>query len=341
MVLASFFSLSTFATPILLKSQKILSANVYADQLLYEFDRELELRLILNQRGSILLSETYFKLLAAREYIEEMGGEGTEYFEKTILFINNPKTHVEVVGKINEMSKTIKDHRLEADAIVSGPILYPSLGGTGNVTGNTFPDNVWSLTFDDGPHATRTDAVIENLYDHHLKASFFVLMSQANKYPEVIKNIVNSDMELALHSYNHLNLVKEDAATIDYEITQSKKELEDQSGVQVKLFRLPYGSGTRNAALREKLVENKLIHIFWNVDTLDWKDKDPESILARAKKQMELTPNKSGIILFHDIHRQSVLASEMLMQHMRDTSKKVCTVGEVIHYINGTPQSCL
>ena len=56
---------------------------------------------------------------------------------------------------------------------------------------------------------------------------------------------------------------------------------------------------------------------------------------------MSKTPNKSGVILFHDIHAQTVIASEKIMQYLNDEQKKVCTVGEIIDFINQEPQTCL
>lgn len=63
--------------------------------------------------------------------------------------------------------------------------------------------------------------------------------------------------------------------------------------------------------------------------------------MVRSKKQMRLTPNKSGIILFHDIHAQSVIASELMMDHLLESNFKVCTVEEVISHINGNSEDCL
>ena len=330
------------------KSQKIHVANIFADQLIEKFDKELKEKTILSQSGqdnSILKSSTYAQLISAREYIEHLGGEFSDFGRKSLLEVVDADLYNKTVNEIVRGSHKVSEHQkniqLKEQEKESELVLFPSISSAGNVTGNTFPQNVWSLTFDDGPHFSRTKDVVDNLYQHNMRASFFVLMKQANKYPEAIDNIINSNMELALHSYNHLDLNKADLKTIDYEVSQSKVELEEQTGKEIKIFRLPYGSGMRNGPLRKKIAQNKLVHIFWNVDTLDWKDKDPKSIFARTKLQMELTPKKSGIILFHDVHGQSVIASELVMNYLNIENKKVCVVGDVINYINGTEQTCL
>jgi len=325
-----------------LQKEKNKIANIYADQLISIFDEELTKRTVLSENmSSILLSDTYAQLLASREYIEHHGGEAIEYGQKSLLEVTDLKLYFEVINEIIHDSVSIKLHQNLVKSKEQELSLFPSATKAGNVTGNTFPVNVWSLTFDDGPHKTRTQDVLDDLYLHNMKATFFVLMRQANKYPSAIDSIIKNDMELALHSYNHLNLSKANSETILYEVAQSKKELAEVTDKNITLFRLPYGAGMRMSELRQTIADQKLIHIFWNVDTLDWKDKDPKSILERTKLQMELTPNKSGIILFHDIHQQSVLASEMVMNYLNTSEKKVCVVGEVIDFINGIEQTCL
>ena len=76
--------------------------------------------------------------------------------------------------------------------------------------------------------------------------------------------------------------------------------------------------------------ENGLIHIFWNVDSLDWQDKDPESIKERVVNQMKV--QKRGVILFHDIHQQSLVASKLILQYIREHKHEMTlvTVGQKI-----------
>jgi peptidoglycan/xylan/chitin deacetylase (PgdA/CDA1 family) len=334
-------------SPQLIES-KILIANVYADQLIEQFDQELKLKKTTNVKNfsTIMGSDLYAQILAARSFIENYNGKAYQIGQKSLLQITNQNLYSEVVSEIIKKSKRISRHKKliekqETQKQLGESLLFPSKTSDGNVTGNTFPTNVWSLTYDDGPHETITNLALDNLYLHNMQVTFFVLMRQVNKYPKVLGDILNSRMELALHSYNHLDLNKADNEVVDYEIGESKKELEVVSQRNISLFRLPYGSGMRNTHLRQKIADNKLIHIFWNVDTLDWKDKDPKSIFERTKLQMSLTPNKSGIILFHDIHPQSIIASEMVMNYLNEQDKKVCVVGEVINYLNGVEQSCL
>ena len=91
-------------------------------------------------------------------------------------------------------------------------------------------------------------------------------------------------------------------------------------------------------AVRQDIANAGMVHVFWNVDTLDWQDKNPQSILARTLKQM--SAYKGGVILFHDIHSQSVIASNLLMAHMKKSGINVCTVQGVVDQQNKNLPGC-
>jgi len=326
-------------------SESNLYANIYADELIRKFDKTLDNPLMYK---SLFQNPVYAKIQAARMYIEgplHKKGNIQSYGEKSFLSVTN-------VNEFNNTKKTIDmfaDLLLEQqfqssksnNSFQSSDVIYPSATHDGNLTGNTYPTNVWSLTFDDGPKSQSTDTVVDNLYRYGIKASFFMLTRNAKANPVSVNKVMDADMEIALHSYTHENLSMADQKTVDFEIGTAKLDLENLTGRGINIFRLPYGAGMRKMDLRKTIASLGLVHIFWNVDTLDWKDKDPKSIVARTLKQMSNTPKQSGIILFHDIHDQTVIASEMIMKHLTSNSMKVCTVGEVINHINGNEQDCL
>ena len=121
---------------------------------------------------------------------------------------------------------------------------------------------------------------------------------------------------------------------------KSQIQFYDKLGVQIKLFRLPYGAGVSVSKIRAKIAEHKMVHVFWSVDTLDWQDKNPQSVYNRALKQM--AGQKSGVVLFHDIHPQSVIASTMLMDYFNEHKEKltVCSVQGIVDQINKDLPSC-
>ncbi len=315
-------------------------ASIYADHLITEFDKQLELSESFDLRDS----EVYAKLISARSYIENQNGHKHHkaISDKSLVEVTDPDQYISVINQINSDSKEIfKRMQKNVHTERSLGVIYPSSGKAGNVTGNTFPSKVWSLTFDDGPRGSRTKTIVDNLYERGIKASFFMLTREAKRYASTVDYVKDAGMEIALHSYNHKNLNKASDQTIHFEVGQALMDLKKLTDGDVQLFRLPYGSGLRNSNLRKIIANYNLVHIFWNVDTLDWKDKDPQSILKRVKLQMSKAPKNSGVILFHDIHAQTVIASELTMDYLIENGHTVCSTGDVIKYLNGKKQNCL
>lgn len=244
-----------------------------------------------------------------------------------------------------ELKKTSKEIRKFNRAIMKGrstssDVIYPNAGTSGNITGRSFPANTWSITYDDGPGGKTSPTVLKNLQNKGLKATFFMLAKQVEALPNTAKSIADAGMDIASHSYDHAQLTKLSGAALDKQIGGGKKIIEAKLGKTIKLFRLPYGAGVSVASIRSKIAEQNMIHVFWNVDTLDWQDKNPASIVARARKQMAASGKNAGVILFHDIHSQSVTASALLMDEMIKDKITVCTVQGVVDQINKGLESC-
>lgn len=209
--------------------------------------------------------------------------------------------------------------------------LRPSPGPDGNITGRTFPDNTWALTYDDGPHATRTDLMLAALAAKGVKATFFELAQGVKAMPSVVARVKAAGHELANHSYTHAQLTTLGAAGLRKEIVQSTAEEAAVFGQRPKFFRLPYGAGTNNATIRQMIADEGMIHVFWNVDTLDWQDKDPASVYERTKRQM--AAEKHGVILYHDIHAQTVEATKLLLAN--SPGVRWVTMSKIVKELNG------
>lgn len=245
----------------------------------------------------------------------------------------------ELKESIDKLSEHMKEFTSELDRGTSSDEVYPSAGPNGNLSGRTYPANTWSLTFDDGPGKTSPE-VLDNLTKKNIKATFFQLAQQVITFPATANQMKDAGHDMASHSYTHAQLTKVGPAQLDKEITVAKQMLETILGVKIKLFRLPYGAGTGVSTIRNKIAENNMIHVFWTVDTLDWQDKNPQSIYERTLKQMNASSKNAGIILFHDIHRQTVTASAMVMDYLNSKKLKACTVQGVVDQMNNNLESC-
>lgn len=79
------------------------------------------------------------------------------------------------------------------------------------------------------------------------KATFFTLGWIAQRYPQLVQQIVAEGHELASHGYAHLRANEQSRTEFHEDVTRSKKLLEDLGGVAVKGYRAPsFSIGTRN-----------------------------------------------------------------------------------------------
>lgn len=213
-------------------------------------------------------------------------------------------------------------------------VLEPSADSKGHVTGNRFPVGKWAMTFDDGPNPIHTQGMLNNLKNNNVHGTFFWQTQNIVKYP-AIPQMKSQLFSRALHSYTHANLPKENDAGLDREINKAAADFTKVIGEKPTMFRCPYGAcGGSGSKIRQMIAAQNMLHIAWNVDTLDWQDKNPESIFQRSKKQIDSLGR--GIVLFHDIHPQSVIASDMVIKYLK-SKYKIEPLNKLIEESRGKP----
>ena len=259
------------------------------------------------------------------------------------LFRNLGKAEIvqkdDMTQKIEDESDKIQLVDVQSREPSSEKKFYPSVGSNGNVMGLIFPKGVWALTFDDGPNPTHTPNIVKNLKELEVKATFFWLAQNVIPNQSTVNLVKENGHALANHSWSHPQLPKLSDEGLKKEINMSTEVESKAYGQPVEFFRCPYGAGNSVPKIRQRIADLNMIHVFWNVDTLDWQDKDPDSILARAQKQMKANGNH-GVVLFHDIHPQSVIASKKLVEWtktLKGTADEVrwVTLPEIVKEMNG------
>lgn len=218
----------------------------------------------------------------------------------------------------------------------------PASSTEGHVTGDEFPAKVWALTFDNGPEEEITESILKNLKAKKLKATFFQLSTKSQKHIQLGRMIRDAGMEIGSNSHSYKDLAKAGRITLEKEITEATESLEKALKVDVKFFRLPFGSGVTIPSVRQTISRNNLINVNWNIDSLDWMAQTPDKIVARTKRLMKKTTRDSGIILFHDIHGRSIEASAIIMDHLKVDGRRSCTIGKIVKDMNeGAETVCL
>lgn len=177
-----------------------------------------------------------------------------------------------------------------------------------------------ALTFDDGPSTENTPKVLEILKQYNAHATFFVVGTRVATGTEVLKQEVAQGCEIANHSWNHADMSKLSMKKVNWQYDKTAQLVKKLVGYDITLLRPPYG------AISQKM-RDKLKHpmILWNVDTLDWKSKDPKSILKQVKKNVK----DGDIILMHDIHPTTAEALKTVLPWLVKNDYDILTVSEL------------
>ena len=83
------------------------------------------------------------------------------------------------------------------------------------------------------------DVTLALLDDHKAHATYFTLGWIAERYPRLVRRIVEQGHELASHGYAHLRASDQSCEEFRQDITRAKALLEDIAGVEVKGYRAP------------------------------------------------------------------------------------------------------
>ena len=182
------------------------------------------------------------------------------------------------------------------------------------------------LTFDDGPSQAVTPLILDVLKEQEVKATFFVLGTNVEKNPEIVKRAYLEGHYIANHGYSHSykKIYRNDNCVLE-EYNKTEKAIQkaiENYNYSSHLFRFPGGySGGSYTTIKKQagqlLNKNNISYIDWNVltgdaDGANTKDK----ILENVKKYIQ---NKGTIVIL-----------------MHDSSSKILTyetLSDVINYL--------
>ncbi len=186
-------------------------------------------------------------------------------------------------------------------------------------------DKVVALTFDDGPHGSRTPQVLDILRNNGVKATFFVQGVNVQAYPGVLKRMVAEGHEVGNHTWNHAYLSKVSRATAESQLQRTNDAIEKACGVKPVIMRPP-GGYTNSGVAAWARQRFGFTTIMWDVDTNDWRKPGVSVVAARGMNGAK----PGSIILVHDIHASTVAAIDSMVKGLKARGYELVTVSELI-----------
>jgi peptidoglycan/xylan/chitin deacetylase (PgdA/CDA1 family) len=176
-----------------------------------------------------------------------------------------------------------------------------------------------ALTFDDGPGAYTMD-LLECLEENNAHATFFMVGSNAENYPEEIQKMQEIGCELGNHSYDHQQLTTLENDGVVQEFQTTSDIIKSACGSAPTVARTPYGDQNEDIT-----TATGLPCILWSIDTLDWQTRNADTTYTTTMDSV----SDGDIVLMHDIHQETVEAAKRLIPDLIAKGYKLVTVSEL------------
>ena len=207
-----------------------------------------------------------------------------------------------------------------AAAAWSAPALAPIAAPVARALGipRTLPHDVVTLTFDDGPHAEGTPAVLEALREAR-PAIFFLVGEQVERNPSLAAEIAAAGHTIASHGHRHIAQLGRRGGELRDDLRRAHETIASATGHEPAVYRPPYGvfswPGLRAARERYEL-------LLWSRWGHDWAARaTPESIAAEVTEDL----SAGDVLLLHDAdtysapgsHRRTVAALPRILEKLQ------------------------
>lgn len=182
-----------------------------------------------------------------------------------------------------------------------------------------------ALTFDDGPDARYTPAVLDALRDAGATATFFVVGENAIAHPEIVSRMLEEGHEVAVHTQTHPRLESLPAAGFADEVDECIVTLRSL-GVEPRWYRPP--RGYRDANQEYFAVARGLEVVLWSQCFESHHHKTAESMAHRVAR----ATRPGDIVLAHDglgDRTMTVDAVPIYLEEMARRGFEVVSLGDL------------
>jgi peptidoglycan/xylan/chitin deacetylase (PgdA/CDA1 family) len=187
------------------------------------------------------------------------------------------------------------------------------------------PHKYVAITYDDGPHPDHTPQLLDMLAARNIRATFFVVGTNAVKYPHLLRRMINEGHEIANHTMNHQDLTTLTNEEVIAEVAGCRDSVVAAATLPTATIRPPYGAV--NQSLRDLFMrEFGYPTVLWNVDPRDW---DPAVSDQQVIDTILTEADHGEIILCHDIHERTIAVMPTVLDGLLAQGFSFVTVTEL------------
>lgn len=183
-----------------------------------------------------------------------------------------------------------------------------------------------ALTFDDGPHPVYTREILDILREYNIRATFFVIGENVEKYPELVEQELAEGHEVGNHTYSHCHLSEVAPEKIIREIEACEATVYQLCEYRTKLFRPP--EGVLPEAIHDYTANADYTVVLWSIDTYDWAHNPIDRIMENVRRNAD----PGDIILMHDSVNDSLTpdALRQVIPYLLSEGYSFVTVSELM-----------
>jgi len=189
-------------------------------------------------------------------------------------------------------------------------------------------DKKIAISFDCAWGADYTENLLSIMKEKGVKCTFFAVSFWVEKYPELVKKIVDMGHEMGTHSKTHPHMSKLSSDKIREELVYSMNAIEKITNKKVEVFRPPFGDYSNDVISVAKSLN--LFTIQWDVDSLDWKNLSANEIYDRVIKKVK----NGSIVLFHNNGLHTEKALPKILDKLLNDGFEFTTISELIYKDN-------
>lgn len=185
-------------------------------------------------------------------------------------------------------------------------------------------EKVLSISFDAAWGSAHTEKILDILDAYDVRTTFFLVGFWAEKYPELVQEIVLRGHEIGNHSATHPHMSQLSEAQIREELRKTSDLVEHITGKPTTLFRPPYGE--YNDAVVRISREEGYECVQWNVDSLDWKNRGADDMIRQCTKNTQ----PGDIVLFHNDSQYILDALPTILERYTEAGYRIIPISELL-----------
>ena len=159
-----------------------------------------------------------------------------------------------------------------------------------------------ALTFDDGPDPIHTPRILDILEENNIKATFFLIGSNIETYPELVKRIYDEGHIIGNHTVDHICMPEASEEEIKEDVMELHTALYNKFNYEMKYIRPPKGEYSEKTVAYTNTLGYKTV--MWSFAYDDW-DENKQGREEYGKNKILDNVHNGEVMLLHSTSKDN------------------------------------